>query len=38
MGLCKQYVKSLGLSAPGFDFLFTRALVHFDNKPIQNQF
>ena len=21
-GLCKQYVKSLGLSASGFDFLF----------------
>ena len=35
-GLCEQYVESLGLMASGFDFLFARALVHCDNKPLQN--
>ena len=34
-GLCEQYVKSLGLMAPGFDFFFARTLVHCDNKPQQ---
>ena len=34
-GLREQYVKSLGLSATGFDFLFrTRTR---DSKPLQNR-
>ena len=37
LGLCEQYVQSLSLTASGLDFLFTRALVHYDNNPIQNQ-
>ena len=32
----KLYVESLGLTASGFDFLLTSALMHCDNKPIQN--
>ena len=35
-GLWEQYVKSLGLTVSGFDFLFGRALVQYDNKPLQN--
>ena len=36
-GLCEQYVKSPDLAASEFDFLFARALVHCDNKPLQNK-
>ena len=35
-GLCKQYVQSLGLTASGLNVLFACALVHCDNKPLQN--
>ena len=34
--VCKQCVKFLTTS--GFDFLFVRALLHCDNKPLQIQF
>ena len=34
--LWEQYVQSLGLMASGLDFLFACALVHCDNKPLQN--
>ena len=36
-GLCEQYVKSLGLRPRDLASCFARALVHWDNKPLQNQ-
>ena len=36
-GLRELYVNSRGLTALGLDFLFARALVHCDNKPLQNR-
>ena len=37
LGYCEQYVKSLGLSASGFDFRFARALVIYDDKPLRDR-
>ena len=34
-GFCEQHDIPLGLKPSGFDFLFARALVHCDNKPLQ---
>ena len=34
-GACEQYVQSVSLQAGDCDFLFARALVHFDNHPLQ---
>ena len=36
-GLCEQYVKSLGLRPRDLTSCFARALVHWDNKPLQNR-
>ena len=36
-GLCEQYIQSLGLTASGLDFMFARALMHCDNKPLPNR-
>ena len=36
-GFCKKDVKSLGQAASGLTSCFTRALVHCDNKPLQNR-
>ena len=36
-GLCEQYVKSLRLRRRDLTSCFARALVHFDNKPLQSR-
>ena len=36
-GLCKQHVKSLGLRPRDLTSCFARALLHWDNKPLQNR-
>ena len=36
LGLCKQYVKSLGLKASGFDFNFQYSCYTADQMPGEN--
>ena len=36
-GLCEQHVQSTGLMALALELTFTCALLHCDNKPLQNR-